>query len=139
VGVLLAAVGLAWGAMLLVLPDEAGRFVLGDSWAVTRTVLLATVVGMVGNLLRDGATYVVYARGATAAAFRINTVVAMLIIVLGLGGLRVGGVQGVAWGFAAAQWAVLPLWFRAVVKLGRRGVRPQPAIADSGEAQRPSP
>ena len=116
-GAVLAVLGILWGVLVLVLPDAVGEQVLGDSWSGVRTVLLASLVGQVASLFTSGATYVVYSRGATAAAFGVNATVAVLLVVLGLTGLVLHGAVGAAWGFAAAYCIVAPLWFRALARL----------------------
>ncbi|MGX5655285.1 hypothetical protein ACWKWC_10990 [Geodermatophilus nigrescens] len=128
VGGLLATIGVAWGTVVLLLPDAAGEAFLGDSWDGVRSVLLATLVGQVANLFSAGATYVVYSRGATAAAFRVNATVAVLLVVCGLAGVQIGGAVGAAWGFTVAYCAVVPLWFRALVRLGSA-----PPLSASGD------
>ena len=132
-GGLLAALGLCWGTLVLLLPRSAGEAFLGDSWAGVRTVLLATLVGQVANLFSAGATYVVYSRGATRAAFRVNATVSVLLVVFGLAGVLLGGAVGAAWGFTAAYCAVVPLWFLALSKLGA------PAAATAGGVGPPRP
>jgi O-antigen/teichoic acid export membrane protein len=135
VGGLLAAVGICWGTVVLLLPDAAGEAFLGDSWAGVRSVLLATLVGQVGNLFSAGATYVVYSRGATRAAFRVNATVSVLLVVFGLAGVQLGGAEGAAWGFTAAYLAVVPLWFLTLSRLGRaeaNGNEGRSAVGGSG-------
>jgi O-antigen/teichoic acid export membrane protein len=117
-GTALAVLGVLWGVVVLLLPDRIGEQFLGDSWSGVRTVLLASLVGQVASLFTSGASYVVYSRGATAAAFVVNATVAVLLVVLGLTGLVLGGAVGAAWGFTVAFVAVVPLWFRALARLG---------------------
>jgi O-antigen/teichoic acid export membrane protein len=117
-GTALAVLGVLWGVVVLLLPASIGEEFLGDSWSGVRTVLLASLVGQVASLFTSGASYVVYSRGATAAAFVVNATVAVLLVVLGLTGLVLGGAVGAAWGFTVAFVAVVPLWFRALARLG---------------------
>ncbi|GAB4082318.1 hypothetical protein GCU67_10060 [Modestobacter muralis] len=125
----LAVVALAWGAVVLLLPDVAGVALLGDSWPGVRAVLLATVVGQLINISYSGATYVVYSTGATAVAMRINALVSVLLVVFGLTGLALGGAEGVAWGIAATYATVLPLWYLAAARVTRRPAAGQPRPA----------
>jgi O-antigen/teichoic acid export membrane protein len=139
-GGMLSVLGICWGTLVLLLPHRAGEAFLGDSWDGVRTVLLPSLVGQVANLFSAGATYVVYSRGDTAAAFRVNATVAVLLVAFGLTGVLLGGAVGAAWGFTAAYAAVVPLWYRAVSKLGKTaaadGDGGRPAVPDSGVASR---
>ncbi|KQS68801.1 hypothetical protein [Modestobacter sp. Leaf380] len=119
-GALMTTIGLVWGTVLLLLPDAVGEALLGESWVEVRVVLLASVVGQLCNLFSSGATFVVYSMGETRAALQVNSVVAVLLLTLGLGGLAVGGAEGVAWGYTLAYLSVVPLWYWQVVRLGRR-------------------
>ncbi|SHF62639.1 Membrane protein involved in the export of O-antigen and teichoic acid [Geodermatophilus nigrescens] len=120
IGTVMAAVGLAWGVVALVLPDAAGVALLGDSWPGVESVLWPTVIGQIANLFAIGATCVLLSMGATRAVFGINATVAVLLVVLGVGGLLLGGAVGAAWGFMAAYWLVMPLSFRAMWRLVHR-------------------
>ncbi len=117
IGGALAALGLVWGGVVLLAPDGVGVLLLGDSWTGVRSVLLPTVIGQAANLFGMGASCMVLSRGETRLAFRINATVAVLILVLGVGGLVVAGAEGAAWGFLIAYWAVLPLWSWALRQL----------------------
>lgn len=119
-GAALALLGATWGTLVLLLPDVAGEAVLGASWVEVQPVLLATVVGQTINLFSAGATFVVYSRGETAAALRINVVVAAALPGFGLIGLYLFGVDGVAWGYAMAYACVVPFWYHCVRRIVRR-------------------
>jgi O-antigen/teichoic acid export membrane protein len=118
IGLGLSLLGATWGVIMLLLPDQVGAALLGDSWVEVQPVLLASVIGQTVNSLSTGATIVVYARGETRAALQINVVVAAALLGFGMLGLALGGVEGVAWGYTAAYALVLPLWLRRVWKLG---------------------
>ncbi|MGY1716351.1 hypothetical protein ACI78R_17955 [Geodermatophilus sp. SYSU D01106] len=109
--------GLLWGLVMLLLPDAWGVELLGDSWDGVQTVLLASVIGQVGNLISVGPACVAYGMGRSDAVFRIHAAVSVMLVVFGVGGLLVGGAVGAAYGFAIAYWAVVPFWFRTVARL----------------------
>ncbi|MPQ97962.1 hypothetical protein GB931_08500 [Modestobacter sp. I12A-02628] len=118
-GGLLAVGGLVWGTGMLLLPDTWGEVLLDDTWAGARMVLLASVVGQVGNLLSVGPATVVYGMGRGDAIFAVHAAVSGMLVVFGLGGLYLGGAEGAAWGFALAYWVAVPFWFRQVHVLGK--------------------
>jgi O-antigen/teichoic acid export membrane protein len=119
-GVLLAA-NVVWGASALALPDEAGVYLLGDTWDSAEAVLPASLVGVVASAVAFGANTLLMARGFAKETFRINALLAPGFFVFGLLGLELGGAPGAALGLSLAQVVVTPaLWWRAIV-LMRRG------------------
>lgn len=111
-GLVLAAVGAGWGAVLYALPDRMGRQLLGDTWAATAGLLPAT-----------GAQYAVMGLGTCAlltlrvlapkATLSLQVVFSLLSVGLLLGGYAVGGVAGAAWGLAAGSaLKALAAWWR---------------------------
>ncbi len=101
-GLVLAAVGAGWGAVLYLLPERLGRELLGDSWAAASALLPAT-----------GAQYAVMGLGTCAlltlrvlapkATLSLQVVFSLLSVGLLLGGYAVWGVAGAAWGLAAGS------------------------------------
>ncbi|GAA4657887.1 hypothetical protein [Kineococcus glutinatus] len=106
--------GLAWGVLVLLLPDAAGRFLLEDVWEGASGVLLPIIVGQAGAALSVGPAAVLYGMERAAVTFRIHVVYAVLVLVLSAGGAVLGGAVGAAWGGAIAFWVVVPSWFVAV-------------------------
>lgn len=116
-----AAIVLAWGVVMLSLPDRLGREVLGSSWSATQPVvpplLLVTVAAAVGL----GALVVLRASDALRGTFKIRVTGAVAIFLLGTTGAWLGGsvvaAAGVAVGatlMSAALWRqAWPLTSRA--------------------------
>ena len=122
-GAVLAVVGLVWGTLMLLLPDTWGEALLGDSWDGVRAVLLASVIGQVANLISVGPSCVVHAMGKSQSTFRIHVAVSVMLVLFGMTGLWLGGAVGAAYGFAVAYWAVVPVWFLVLNRLGREAER----------------
>ncbi|MER7809919.1 hypothetical protein [Streptomyces sp900116325] len=102
-GLVLSAVGLAWGLVLYALPDHVGRQILGDTWQLAATLLPAS-----------GAQYAVMGLGTCAlvtlrvlsprATLSVQVVFSLLAVVLMLAGyLLTGSALGAAWGLAAGS------------------------------------
>ncbi|MGY4907343.1 hypothetical protein [Streptomyces sp. 900116325] len=102
-GLVLSAVGLAWGLVLYALPDHVGRQLLGDTWQLAATLLPAS-----------GAQYAVMGLGTCAlvtlrvlrprATLSVQVVFSLLAVVLMLAGyLLTGSALGAAWGLAAGS------------------------------------
>ncbi|MET9859916.1 hypothetical protein ABZY93_11470 [Streptomyces smyrnaeus] len=126
-GGVLAGLAAAWTAVLLLLPDSAGRALLGDTWASAARLLPAT-----------GSQYAAMALGTCGLlALRVlrprTTLPIQLVFSLAsvgclLGGYALGGVLGAAWGlFLGSAAKGTASWLRAV-----RLLRPLPGSGAGG-------
>ena len=118
----MAVVGVVWGSLFLVLPDDVGHALLRDSWAGTQAVLVPIVVGQAGAALAVGPAAVLYATEGASVTIRLHAVYAAALIGFSTVGSFLGGAVGTAWGSAAAFWLVVPWWYVSV----RRHVRAVP-------------
>ncbi len=116
--VLIIVADLVWGLALLVLPDQLGRELLGESWASAEDVLPATLLGVVAIGLGFGASTVLTARGFAKDMFWVTALLAPGFIVFGVLGLHLGGAPGAALGLALAQVVIVPVvWWRLRARL----------------------
>ncbi|MFD7259529.1 hypothetical protein [Streptomyces sp. NPDC059874] len=125
-GLVLAAVGAGWGAVLYALPDRLGRGLLGDTWSAASALLPAT-----------GAQYAVMGLGTCAlltlrvlapkATLSLQVVYSLLAVGLLLGGYALWGVAGAAWGLAGGSAAKATAGWLRVARL--RAPEPAPAPA----------
>jgi O-antigen/teichoic acid export membrane protein len=106
--------GGVWGLAFLLLPDAAGRALLGDTWSGARSVLVAAIVGQAANAVTLGPGTALYAMERVSITVRINAVQAPLVVLFGVGGVLLAGAQGAAWGMAAAFWVLVPVWWFAM-------------------------
>lgn len=127
--------GAAWGLLFLVLPDAVGESLLGDSWAGTESVLLASIVGQAGAAIAIGPATMLYAMDRAKVTVRIHAVLAVLTLGLGVGGVFAGGAQGAAWGFALAFWLVVPAWWVLLRREARATVAREAAAVDQGSGR----
>lgn len=111
-GGVLAAVAAGWATVLALLPDVAGRMLLGDTWAAASALLPAT-----------GSQYVAMALVTCAlltlrvlrprATLPLQVVFSSFSVCCLLGGYALGGVLGAAWGLCAGSAAkALGGWLR---------------------------
>lgn len=77
----LVLVGLAWGLVLLMVPDGIGSQLLGDTWPMTRTVLPAATLWFCAILQSMGPAVILRALGRAASSLRINAHSAVLLVV----------------------------------------------------------
>ncbi len=106
-----ALLALCWGAIFLLMPDSVGEYLLNETWAGTRELLFAAVVGQVLACLTVGPVVMLYAIDRAKATFRIHLVLGTLVFLGGVGGVLLAGGPGAQWGFAIANGVVLPFWF----------------------------
>jgi hypothetical protein len=108
----LSGVAVAWTAVLMLLPPHAGRALLGDTWAASSALLPAS-----------GSQYACIALGTSAlltlrvlrprATLPIQVVFSLASVLFMLGGYRVDGVPGAAWGLAlGSALKAVALWLR---------------------------
>lgn len=96
--VLLVAAPLAWGTVLLVLPEAVGEAVLGDTWAGARSVLVWTAVEYAALALAVAPEIGLQAREAARPILRLQVLYASLVA---LGGLLGAVLAHEAWVVAA--------------------------------------
>jgi O-antigen/teichoic acid export membrane protein len=126
---------LIWGALLLQLPDAAGRQVLGDAWEGGRAVVPAMIATLAGIAATLGPACVVKAFGAARDMLRMSVLLAALLLPLGLIGASRGGAEGAALGFAIAQWIPLPFWWARMLKVTGEGRTPAPVSRSEGRPE----
>ncbi|SDS59258.1 Membrane protein involved in the export of O-antigen and teichoic acid [Nocardioides scoriae] len=117
---LVTGMGVLWGALFLLVPDAWGRELLGDTWATTSQILVASIVQQAGAAIALGPAVALYAMDRARVTLSIHAVLAPLMFLGGVGGVVVGGAQGAAWGFALAYWSVAPVWWVRVRREARR-------------------
>ncbi len=139
---LIVAADLVWGLALLVLPEQLGEEVLGESWAAAEDVLPATLLGVVAIGLGFGASTVLTARGFAKDMFWVTALLAPGFVVFGVLGLRLGGAAGAALGLALAQVVIVPVvWWRLHVRLRDERLPGGPGApeADASPSAEPEP
>jgi len=106
-----AAGGATWGLFLLALPGRIGVELLGDTWALSSTLLLAAVVGQAGAAASVGTASMLYAMGRARETLRVHVVFSVLLLIFSTTGVVMAGALGATWGQTIAFWAVVPMWF----------------------------
>ncbi len=125
------AVGVVYTTVLLLLPDNVGTAMFGDSWAGASSVLLAVAAGAVISGLKLGPYVFIAARGLVKRSFPLVVLQSVLLTAFMAFGAYTNGIVGLAWGMAAAQAVMAPAWFlqlRAALRAGQAAA-PQPAPA----------
>jgi hypothetical protein len=99
---------LAWGAVLLFIPDAIGHVVLRANWDAVQPLLLPLLIWAAAFGSSFGPWAGLRALAAAKRSLRARSIDAVAGLVLSLSGAIVGGAVGAAWGTAAAGCLMVP-------------------------------
>jgi O-antigen/teichoic acid export membrane protein len=120
-GGILLALGVVWGVVVLLLPDSIGRIALGDTWDSAKELRLPNAVqalAMVGYT-----TLLAYYRSSSLHSHSswMRGILAGMTLAVPFFAALAFGVQGGAWGFAAAVAVALVAGVGITTAARRRG------------------
>jgi len=122
-----AVAALAWGfALLFLLPDAAGRLVLGSVWEPASALIVPATLLVTGAGLLAGAAAGLRALGAARRSVRAQLVTSAAYVTGGLAGATVAGALGAAWGSALAMWLGAAVWWTQLRSGLREPISPVP-------------
>jgi O-antigen/teichoic acid export membrane protein len=128
VSLALASGALAWGAILLSLPQSVGQFLLGVNWGGARSLFVPLTVGAAAFGVVFGAYVGLRSLAAAKRSLRARYLDAVATMGFALAGAAVGGATGAAWGFAIAGCLEIVIaWWQFRRALGEYEVDPSPA------------
>jgi O-antigen/teichoic acid export membrane protein len=105
-------IAVAWGGVLMLLPDSVGAQLLGETWYGASELLLPLTVGTALGSAALGFTSGLRALGAAKMAFRARLFVTVFLLAGVFGGALIGqSAQGVVWGDATANGLSLFIWW----------------------------
>jgi hypothetical protein len=111
ISIALGALALAWGFMVISLPDRVGATVLGQNWTGARSVILPLSIGSASVGLAFGPVTGLRSLAAAKRSLRGRSIDATVTTVMVLGGAVVSGATGAAWGLALAGAIRTPMWW----------------------------
>ncbi|MBN6040459.1 hypothetical protein [Amycolatopsis sp. 195334CR] len=106
-----SAAALLWGLALLLIPDGAGRFVLGDVWAPASSLIVPVTIGIAAAGFTTGAAAGLRALGAAKRSLRAQLIASAAYVGFGLIGAFLAGAPGSAWGVALAVTSGSAVWW----------------------------
>lgn len=132
----LAATAAAWATTLALLPEAAGRHLLGDTWPTAAALLPAT-----------GSQYAAMAVGTCGllalrmldprTTLAVQVVFSLLAVVLMAGGYALAGVPGAAWGLCLGSVCKAAATWTRVARLSGRPAGGGDTLSASPAALRP--
>ncbi|OXM74120.1 MULTISPECIES: hypothetical protein [Amycolatopsis] len=115
-----AAAAMAWGvALMVLLPESVGRYLLGDVWESAAALILPATLAIAAASFTTGSSSALRALGAAGRGLRAEVVTFAGYVGGGLIGAALGGALGSSWGAvvgsvlgAAARWLELEACLR---------------------------
>jgi O-antigen/teichoic acid export membrane protein len=135
VGLVMAGIAIAWGAVLTLVPDDLGRLLLGPNWDPAHRLVFVLALGLAASSFSSGALIGLRAFAAATRSLRATVISSLLATVLTIWGAWLGGAVGAAWGILLAHAAVMPLWWWEFRQEAARYVAP---AADAGAKLNPA-
>lgn len=107
-----AAAALFWGLALIIgLPDEWGRQLLGEVWASASLLLLPATLSVMNASFSTGAAAGLRALGVAKRSLRAQLYASAAYLTFGVAGGAYGGALGSAWGAACATFVGAFVWW----------------------------
>jgi O-antigen/teichoic acid export membrane protein len=124
-----AAGVLLWGVALLVIVDERiGTFVLGETWYAAAPLIIPATLSVANAGFINGAAAGLRALGDARRSLRCMLIMSSAYVVFGLTGAVLGGALGSAWGAASATLLGAVVWWTQL-RVSLRNYVPPP-VAD---------
>jgi hypothetical protein len=102
---------LAWGMVLLLLPDSVGEQILHSAWYEASALLVPVTLAVAGFGFSIGAWAGVRALGAASRSLRAQVIGSVVYLTGAFGGTAIGGAAGAAWGSAAGTLIGAGVWW----------------------------
>lgn len=100
------------GAVVLMsLPDEVGRQLLGDTWALARPLLVWVLLRQILEAVTVGAEIGLRALERPRESLRARSIGTVLLVAAGVGGAALDGANGAAAAMAGGQAVAALVWF----------------------------
>lgn len=107
-----AVAALGWGgALLFLLPDGIGQYVLGTVWESASALILPATLSVMNASFSTGAAAGLRALGAARRSLRAQLLTAVAYVTGGLVGAAVAGALGSSWGVTLATLVGAAVWW----------------------------
>lgn len=107
-----ALAALSWGlAVLFLVPESVGQFLLNDVWDYAAPLILPVSISLAAAGVISGAAAGLRALGAARRSMRSQLIASAGYLSGGLAGALVAGALGASWGSAITLWCGAVLWW----------------------------
>lgn len=107
----LALAALAFGGVLLLVPDDLGRALLDESWDAARPLVVPITLRFVTSAARAGAQLGLRTLSDASGSLRARLIASVLLLGGTLVGAVVGGALGAAWGMTLTGVVGSAVWW----------------------------
>lgn len=107
----MAAIAVAWGAFMSLIPDQIGQQLLGANWAPAERLVFVLALGLAASSVSSGALIGLRAFAAAPRTLRATVVSSTIATIATVGGAVLAGAMGAALGILIAHTAMVPLWW----------------------------
>lgn len=115
---------LAWGALLLLLPEVVGLAFLRDNWSAARVVLLPITLALAGTGVSEGAMVGLRALAAARRSLRVSALTSICAFIAVVAAALGQGLEAAAWTLAIVSWFGAGLWWQQyLVALAEHGAK----------------
>jgi O-antigen/teichoic acid export membrane protein len=112
VSCVLLGLSVVWGTVLVLMPSEWGRVLLGDTWPAAQDLIVPFSVSTAGAGLASGGFLGLRVLAAVSATLRLRIITGAATIVTGVAGAIAWGPRGAVAGLAVGTWAnALGAWW----------------------------
>lgn len=119
IGFVMTPMALVWALMTTLIPDEAGRTVLGESWDYAEPLLLLLGASTMVALFAVGAVVGMRALGAGRDGLKARLTVATIVVVCGTVGAALDGAHGAVLALALSSPIQMISWWRQLTRAAR--------------------
>jgi O-antigen/teichoic acid export membrane protein len=110
-GLGMAAIAVAWGAFIALLPSDVGEALLKSNWAAAQSLVFVLSLGLAAASISSGALIGLRAFAAASRSLRATVISSTITTVATIGGAVLFGAIGAAWGIFLAHTAEIALWW----------------------------
>jgi O-antigen/teichoic acid export membrane protein len=118
-------VSLAWGGLMLAIPDWLGQELLSKSWNSAHSVLLPLTIAAAASGVLTGATVGLRGLAAAKRSLRVRLITAIVTLLASAAGAELYGAVGAATGLAIGLWIGAVLWLLELNRAVAEAVKEQ--------------
>ncbi|MFE6609465.1 hypothetical protein [Amycolatopsis sp. NPDC057786] len=128
-----AGAALLWGlGLLLLVPHDVGRWIMGSVWDAAEPLILPVTLSVTAAGFIAGAAAGLRALGNAKRSLRSQLVASVGYVVFGIVGAYLDGAEGAAWGSMLSVWLGAAMWWYQL-RVAYREYRPAAPRTDNEE------
>lgn len=130
---MLTPLAIVWAGLMLLIPDDVGRALLGDSWELAEPLIFLGGAATAVSLFTVGTVVGIRALGAGRDGLTARLAVSALVLVVSAIGAVADGAHGVLTALALSAPFQIATWWWLLVKASRRDPRAAATVESAGK------